>query len=355
MKTKKLNVKKVIIAICLLLFIIISIFCAVIGSKISGVTKESKEIKFVIKKQEIGNDIIDNLEDKKVIKSAFLFKVYMKFAGEINFAPGSYMLDSKNSMPEIYRQFKENDFPNNSKLITFKEGCNMRSVIKIITANTSITEKEILDKLKDKEYLKGLINDYWFLKEDILNDKLYYSLEGYLFPNTYRIDKDANIETIFKMMLDETEKELDKYEDDLNKSKYSVHQILSLASVVELEGKNKTERNNIASVFYNRLAYNMSLGSDPTSYYAVKKEIGEPIKQSELDSTSPYNTRNIYNKGIQIGPICNPGEEALLATIRPIKTDYLYFVSDNTGKTYFTRNSTEHNDIIAKLRREGKF
>ena len=157
-------------------------------------------------------------------------------------------------------------------------------------------------------------------------------------------------------MLDEMDKKLSKYKDAINKSDLSVHEIITLASVVELEGAKATDRKGVAGVFYNRLASSAypTLGSDATTYYASKiDDWSYSLTYKELnDCKNKYNTRCSSNTGLPIGPICNPGIESIEATINPDKHEYYYFVADCNGKVYLTKNSTEHNNIINKLKKE---
>ena len=155
-------------------------------------------------------------------------------------------------------------------------------------------------------------------------------------------------------MISHTGKKLDKYQDQIKKSGYSVHQIMTMASIVELEGIDKNSRKDISGVFYNRLNNKMSLGSDVTSYYGVKKDMTSDIKQSELDSINGYNTRVSSMAGnLPVGPICNPSLVSIEAALKPSKHDYLYFVADKNGKVYLTKSYATHNKVIADLKNKG--
>lgn len=128
-----------------------------------------------------------------------------------------------------------------------------------------------------------------------------------------------------------------------------------MASIAELEGKNTEDRAEIIGVFSNRLSSKMSLGSDVTTYYAAKVDMGErDLFKEELTKENPYNTRGPNMGGkIPIGPICNPSVSAITATLNYKETDALYFVADKNGKIYFTKTNDEHNDMIRKLKDDG--
>ena len=271
---------------------------------------------------------------------------------------GKYKLNKNMSVKEIVEVFnKGNTYNPDAVVITFKEGKNMRSIASTIEEYTNNTETYVYNLLKNQEYLDSLINDYWFIDNDIEKSGIYYSLEGYLYPNTYEFkNKDVTVEEIFKVMLDEMDKRLSEYKNDIENSDYTVHEILTLASIVELEGSNSDDRAGIAQVFYNRLNSNWSLGSDVTTYYAAKIELSDrDLYQSEIDDANDYNTRSSYLAGrLPIGPICNPSIESIEAVLNPDKsiTEY-YFVSDKNGETYFSSTYEEHLETRDRLINEG--
>ena len=154
-------------------------------------------------------------------------------------------------------------------------------------------------------------------------------------------------------MINGLEKNLAPYKTEIENSGYNAHQILTLASIVELEGVNDDSRNMVASVFYNRLKDGWTLGSDVTTYYAVKKDFTVELTQKDLDTCNPYNTRSNCVKALPVGPICSSGLESLIATINPANTDYYYFVADKNKKTYYTKTYGEFAAVIENLKKEG--
>jgi UPF0755 protein len=240
--------------------------------------------------------------------------------------------------------------------ITFKEGLNVRKIAKLIEENTNNTYDDFINLMDDNDYIDSLIKKYWFLSEEIKNVKIYYPLEGYLFPNTYAfLNKDVDVKTIVEKMLDETDKQLTKYKDQIDKSKYSVHEIMTLASIVELEGASADDRASVAGVFHNRIKDKWTLGSDVTTYYYLKID---DFKQSLNGNKNLYTCDNAYNTrctsfvGLPVGPISMPGIESIDATINYDKHDNYYFVADCKGKTYLSKNATEHYNTINRLKYE---
>lgn len=320
----------------------------------SPVSNDKKEVSIVIENGSTISDIAALLKKEGLIKNENFFKLYVKLKKVSNVYAAKYYFSPSMNLDEIINTLNEGGYNENEISITFKEGINMRGIAKLIKENTSNSEDDVYKKLKDEKYLNSAIEKYWFLTDDIKNSKIYYSLEGYLFPDTYRFNsKDVTVEEIFNKMLDQMEKELNKYKKQIEKSKYSVHELMTLASITQSEGYNEDDFKNIASVFYNRLKTGMALGSCVTSYYGVKKDMTDELLQKDIDASNPYNTRGNNPVSFPVGPISMPGAKALDATLDPIETSYYFFVSDKNNKLYFTKTLNEHERMITKLQNEG--
>ena len=232
----------------------------------------------------------------------------------------------------------------------------MRWLAKKIEETTNNSQEDVMKVLEDENYINSLIEKYWFLTDEVKQEEIYYPLEGYLFPDTYSIkNKDVSVEEIFKKMLDKMESVLDEYKDEIEKNKYSVHQILTIASIIETESMNSEGRKDVSSVIYNRLNRGMAIQSDVTTYYAVKVDMGErDLYQKELDTYNAYNTRGPNMEGkLPIGPVASVSKSSIEAALEPNNTDYIFFVADKNGKLYFTKTASEHNRIISELKEEG--
>lgn len=320
----------------------------------SPVSNDKKEVSIVIENGSTISDIAALLKKEGLIKNENFFKLYVKLKKVSNVYAAKYYFSPSMNLDEIINTLNEGGYNENEISITFKEGINMRGIAKLIKENTSNSEDDVYKKLKDEKYLNSAIEKYWFLTDDIKNSKIYYSLEGYLFPDTYRFNsKDVTVEEIFNKMLDQMEKELNKYKKQIEKSKYSIHELMTLASITQSEGYNEDDFKNIASVFYNRLKTGMALGSCVTSYYGVKKDMTDELLQKDIDASNPYNTRGNNPVSFPVGPISMPGAKALDATLDPIETSYYFFVSDKNSKLYFTKTLNEHERMITKLQNEG--
>lgn len=339
-------------------FTLIAVVCFITYKINTGAVSNNDAVKEIM--IESGSNyysITSVLKENKLIKSELFYKIYIKLHKPESLQAGVYKLSENMNVSQLIDKLSQKNTYNPDAIrITFQEGINMRKVASIISNNTNNKEEDVYSLLKDQDYLDELIDKYWFLTDEIKNKKIYYPLEGYLFPNTYEFkNKDVTVKEIFATMLNQTDKVLSPYKDKIAESKYTLHEILTLASIVELEVANKDDRDMVACVFYNRLKDNWSLGSDVTTYYAVKVDMGDrDLYQRELDDYNDYNTRCTRMTGkLPVSPICNPSSSSIISSINPASCDSYYFVADKNNKTYFSKNASEHSNIIKTLKDEG--
>ena len=251
--------------------------------------------------------------------------------------------------------------------VTFPEGYNCAQMFKLLEENEVCTVAEL-----EEWAANGELKEYWFLEGVPRGSK--YCLEGYLAPDTYQFYTQSDAKTVLEKMLnafdarftDIMKEDLktmqDRYAKLLSKNGYSsayisdnpltLHQVLTVASVVERETANDAESYEIAAVFYNRVANPDvgTMGSDATVYYAVGDYLREKkeLTKKDLSSTSPYNTRKAT--GFPPGPICNPGAYALYAALDPNDNNYLYFVYDKDNNQHlFAATYSEHQKNVKKV------
>ena len=352
-KKNKKRLKFIIPSIITLIMLAGIIFCYI---NVLPVSKQSDKVTLKIDRGSSIISISDKLKEEGLIRSKYFLLAYIKINNITNIKAGNYMLN-KNMKPKKILSIlvKGSNIKDNENSITFPEGKNMRKIAKIIDENTTNNYDDVFNLLRDKEYINSLIKEYWFLDDSILSEDIYYPLEGYLSPNTYNFKPDASVKDIFKKMLDQTDTILTKYKSQLQNSNLTPHQVITLASMVESEGVSLDDRKNIAGVFINRINNKMSLGSDVTTYYAAKVEMGErDLYKSEINSDNKYNTRSSKNAGkLPVGPVCNPSSDSIDAVINYTPNEYLYFVADKNMKVYFTKTDSEHNKIISELEKSG--
>lgn len=346
-----------LIIFLIVLFLVVSLIM-IYFSFISPVSNNKSLKEIVIPAKTTSKDIGGILSKNKIIKNENFFVIYLKINKINDLKAGTYQLSESMGLKEIIQILqKGNSYNDQTIKITFKEGINFREFAKVVADNTNNSYNEVIKftSLENKEYLNSLIEDYWFITDDILNKNIYYPLEGYLYPDTYEFYETATIEDIFKGMLDNMNNKISKYKEEVEKSKYSIHEMMTLASIIELEAGTASDRKGVAGVFYNRLKDNWSLGSDVTTYYAEKIDnYSRDLRKSELNSCNKYNTRSTCMAGkLPVSPICNPGLESIVAAFEPTNHNYYYFVADKNGKTYFTKTEREHNNKCNQLKRDG--
>ncbi len=333
--------KFIIIAIIFIIIVVIGTFMWY-NISLSGTGTSEEEVTFEIGLGTGTSKIAAILKENGVIRNELAFKLYVKMNNISNFQAGNYTITKDMGVPEIAKSLQSGVvFKNTGYNITFVEGKTFSYIAKTIAANTDNTEKDVYDLVKDEEYIDSLIEEYWFITDEIKDQDIYYALEGYLFPDTYTFEeKDIPVKDIFKTMLDQMKKILEKYKKDIEKSDYTVHELLSIASVTENEAIHDKDRKDVASVLYNRINNGMSLGCDVTTYYAFRIELGSrDLTRDEINTYNPYNTRGPNMTGkIPVGPISTVGRASIEAAIYPNKTDNLFFVADNLRKCIFYKN-----------------
>lgn len=313
--------------------------------------KDNTKITFVVTSGSGKKEIIENLKTANLIKNKTVAYFYVFLHPDYVFKAGTFTINKTMNLKEIFNTLDSGKTKEQMGVnISLKEGKRYTEYVKELCDNLDVSLEDFENLMNDTEYLKSLVDNYWFINDDILNQELYYPLEGYLFPDTYNFMKTADVKTIIKTILDNTQNKLDKYKEDIQNSNMNVHEIMTLASIVELEGKQSKDRASIAGVFINRIDNNIPLGSDVTTYYAVQKSFKDDLSASELSSCNNYNTRCSSYLGLPIGPVANSGIESIKAALYPDDNDYLFFVSDKNGKIYFSKNNEEHEQIINDLK-----
>ena len=314
---------------------------------LTSVSTKSERVTFTVESDKGTKSIINDLYEAKLIKSKISTMIYVAFNKDIIIKAGTYELDRNYSTKEIFEMLNDGKIKNNTITITFIEGKRLINYVEAISDKFGYSEDEILKVMSDQNYLEELIGKYWFLDKSILNSDIYYPLEGYLFPATYEFYEDASIKVIIEKMLDKTANVLDNYSTSLKESDYSIHEILTMSSIIENETMIADQRDEVSQVIHTRLDINMSLGMDVTTYYGARKNLGEELTKVDLNAQNAYNTRNTSFIGLPVGPICNPSEASIKAALNPSDTDYIYFYAElSTGKLHFAKTYSEFQELI---------
>jgi len=249
--------------------------------------------------------------------------------------PGEYELDASLSSQEILAKLLSGRVVLHP--VTIPEGYNLAQIADVLSTQQVTDAKEFTKLVRDRAYIATL-----GIEAD--------SLEGYLFPETYSFPRGTKAREVIKAMVDGLHRVWSaEMQEQAARMKLSLHQVLTLASVIEKETGSKEERELIAAVFHNRLRKKIPLQSDPTVIYGLPAFDGN-IHKRDLSILSPYNTYRV--QGLPPGPIASPGAHSLRAALFPAQASYLYFVSRNDGTHQFSSTLTEHNQAVEKYQKQ---
>lgn len=282
------------------------------------------------------------LEKKGIIKDAKVFKYYAKFKNESQFQAGNYDLTQAMTLDELIESLKTGKvYREPIFTMTVPEGLTLDQIGKIVEKKTPYTQKEFMDLVTSEEFVQKMMANYPELVTDaVLADNIRYDLEGYLFPATYSyFEEKPSLESIAEEMVAAMNNVVKDYSEVLAEKQMSVHQLLTFASLLEEEATAQTDRETIASVFYNRIEQGMPLQTDPTVLYALGSH-KDRVLYEDLEVENAYNTYK--NKGLPPGPIAGAGKTSIEAALNPSKTDYLYFLADKEGVNHFSKTYEEH-------------
>lgn len=284
-------------------------------------------------------EVANLLFQRGLIKDPTVFRLYVRYRQlDAQILSGDYQFARAMSAPQILQILIEGQVRVGK--ITIPEGLTVAMMADLMAEKQVMTREQFLAAVKAdvgrNEHLPAGVD-------------LPEPMEGYLFPATYEYRIGAVPDEIVGMLFQRYE---DVWTDELKQRaagmQLSIHQVTTLAAIVEAEAVVPAERPTIAGVYLNRLAIGMPLQADPTVYYALGLPRGERLLYKHLEVDSPFNT--YMYPGLPPGPIAAPGEDSIRAVLYPEAHDYLYFVAkeDGTGEHFFGRTLDEHNENVAK-------
>lgn len=310
-------------------------------------SKSEKDISVTVPQGSGAAAIVNILDEKGLVRSPLCAKIHVRLGGYNTLQANTYVFNKSMSLPEMMKAINEGDFDYVSRQqFTIIEGATAPQAAEAMGKELPFTKEEILNVWADKTYLQSLINKYWFLTDEILADGIMYPLEGYLYPETYFVTtENPTIQETTEMILDHTDKVLSKRKSDIKKSEMTVHQFLTLASVVENESLFEKDRAKIAGVFVNRLNKNMPLQSDITVLYALQEK-RVAVTNADLQVDSKYNTYK--NPGLPVGPVCSPSAGTMDDVLNYEKSDYYYFFAKKDGSVIYSKTYDEHQKAVSE-------
>lgn len=286
----------------------------------------------IIKSGQGLNETIDKLHQAGIINNLIKFKLFARLNGyDKKIKAGEYILSSDIS-PERILEIMVEGMVRLHKL-TVPEGFNLHQIALIVADKGFATENSFIRAATDPSFVHAMGIDA-------------ETFEGYLFPDTYCFSMDVTPEKIITAMVRQFWSLFTPFfQNHAKNSGFSIHEIMTLASIIEKETGAAFERPIISSVFQNRLKKRMRIESDPTVIYGIKNFSGN-LTRKHLATVTPYNTYKI--KGLPPGPIANPGMKSIEAVLCPADTRFLYFVSKKDGTHKFSTNIADHNRAVRK-------
>ena len=312
-------------------------------------TKQTQTVEVEIPAGSSVKQISKILEDNKLIRNSKIFNFYIKFKNVAGFKAGFYQLSPSMDIDQILGELADGgkDKSANVAKVVVREGETLTGIAEEVEKSTKYSKEDFMNKVQEQGFIDQLVQKFPRLFKDAQKaQNVRYFLEGYLYPATYDADENKTLQMIIEEMVAKTDSVLSKYYAKISQGDYNVHEILTMASLLEKEGYKLEDRQKIASVFYNRIKKNMMLQTDISVLYALG-EHKEVVTLKDLEVNSPYNLYK--NSGLGPGPFNSPSEEAILAAIDPAQTDYEYFVADiQTKEVYFAKTYEEHLALKAK-------
>lgn len=293
------------------------------------------------------------LEDNGIIKDARVFRFYIKFKNELDFQAGQYKLSPKMTLKETVAELQTGTFIEEPiDRVTIPEGKTLEEIAQIFSKKLSFEEDEFVELANDDEFIEKQMEKFpTLLTDEILNKDILNPLEGYLFAGTYDIfDEEISANEVLTMMLERTNKLTDDKAEEIADVDFTIHEILTLASVIERESKFSEDRPKVSQVYLNRLDQNMKLQSDITAFYGLQHKA--VVTYEDVEVESPYNTYVI--DGLPVGPINSPSTESIDAVLNPEGEEFtkLYYFSRPSGETFYADTLDEHNRIKGEYRHE---
>lgn len=344
--------RKLLTGICITLVIIIAIiliFFSIHQSKVGPVDRNNVEpIYITVDSGDTWDVVLEELYNLGVISD---YDTAYSYVLDTNppLYKNTYVVNQSMDMETVINTVSStstNMSDYESYTVVVYEGASVVEIANAYEVNTGglITSDDLLSLWSDEKYLKSLIDEYWFLTDEILNPAIKYPLEGYFTPATYVIGPTATAESVTTMMLDGTDAALKPYEGLIYPNGYTLHEILTLASIIERETITAEDKYIVSGVFYNRINTGMPLQSDITVLYALG-EHKEIVTYEDLEVDSPYNTY-MYS-GLPPGPIASPSVTSIDAAINPQSNEYYYFFAlQDTGEVIYSETYEEHMAVV---------
>lgn len=323
--------------------ILIATFAILVGNDFLGLLKTEGDITITTPTEMSVDQLADILKENGVIKYKFVFKIFASMTDKdtTQYKAKNYLMNTNMGYTEVFLTLRRGTAQKDTVMVTIPEGKEQREIAQILEDAKVCTAAEFMAACNDTKHSYGFLEDV---------PKRENMLEGYLFPDTYEFYVGDSPQNVIQRFLDNFES---KYSEAMLKATeekgLTIDEVVTLASIIEREAANESDRGTVASVFWNRLSSKSYpyLESCATVQY-VLEERKSILSRADTEIESPYNT--YLNKGLPVGPIASPGLASLKAVLQPETTDYLFFVVNEEGKHIFSKTYEEHLNAIKEAR-----
>lgn len=334
----------ILVVVILTVSLVLAVGGISIGMEYYGIGKTDEDIRFNIPAGSTNSEIADILVNEGVIKNKKLFMLALKIEKPAAIYPGDITLQPSSGYSEIIENLSQMRESYKTVSITFTEGESLLEIANKLEKNEVCSAEDFLFEFNKNQ-------GYDFENDIDDNGDMFYRMEGYFYPDTYEFYVEDSASNVTKKLREQFEKKYETVKSKIKNSGMSLNEVMTLASIVQLEAASESEMPKVASVFLNRLddpdTYPM-LQSDTTTNY-----INNVIKVEADNTASIEHYTECYDtyqcKGLPAGPICNPGMAAINAVLDPKKTDYYYFCNNlKTGETFYAKTLDEHEENLVK-------
>lgn len=339
--------------ICIMVIAIVSITLCTYGigcinDVLSLDIKEPKSVEVTIQSGVTDEEVLDILKEKDLINNKLFCKLFVKFfSQEGEYIGGSYTLTTDMGVEKMLSTMKTDFRGNETVTLTFPEGWTIDKIAEKLEVNEVCTASSFISTLQDVDFAA----EYDFIAAIPDIESRYYALEGYIYPDTYEFYVGENASSVVRRFLDNFEsKWLPEYQEQADKLGITVDEAIIMASILQKEAANIEQMPTIAGILYNRVenpsAFPLLQCDSTSDYYkqVIESKLSDSVSDTQIGDSykALYDTYDEACVGLPVGPICNPGNAAILASLKPDETGYWYFRHDKEGGIYYAYTLEEH-------------
>lgn len=309
-------------------------------SDLFGLNQKDRQVEITVESGMSSGQIIKMLKDEGVISQQLTFQLYAGLRNSTSkFKPGVYLLNSNMSYDEIIVILQTGNEKENTVRITFPEGMTLREIANLLEEKGVCKAEDLYSYLETA----NLEEKYDFIEKIPKDENRFRRFEGYFFPDTYEFFLGESPERVTARFLTNFDSKItDDMYARMKNMNLTLDEAITLASMIQEESSGHEEMGRVSSVFHNRLDDSTNyprLQSDVTIFY-VNKDIKPFLQINDQEMYDAYNTYKCT--GLPVGPVCNPGLDAIKAALYPEDTDYYFFLTDANGKFYYAETADQH-------------